>query len=156
MRHLLALLLAVALAAAVFFAATWGFMHLTGPHRAALTTPAGMEALAAMAGTGLLLGLLLCIPWVSPLAAGLPGLVLLAWTGALMSGFHAALRYIPMQGQVFGAGFQALLMNGVLELAGMAMIMPMFIPSRWHRRRPQARLYEDEDTLTAPTGLITN
>ncbi len=155
MRHLLGLLLAVVLAAAIFFAATWGFARLTGTHPAALTSVAGMEALAALAGTGLLLGLMLCVPRISPLAAGLPGLVLQAWTVALALGAQFAHRYIPLQGRVFGTGFRELLLSGVLEMAGMIMIVPMFIPSRW--QRAAARYSDDDDTtLPAPTGLFTN
>lgn len=148
MRHLLGLVLAVVMAAALFFAATWGFMQLTALHGAALTSPHGAGALGALAGTGLLLGLLLCVPWVSPLATGLPGLVLLGWTGALAGSAQLALRYIPLKGYAFGSGFQLLLLDGVLALAGMAMIVPMFVPSRWHRYRE-----EDDEDLDDPAGL---
>jgi hypothetical protein len=39
----------------------------------------------ALLAVGLAAGLLMVIPWVSPLAAGLPGLVLVAWTALYVS-----------------------------------------------------------------------
>lgn len=155
MRHLLGLLLALMMAAALFFGATWGFTQLTARHGMALTSPRELAALGAVTGTGLLLGLLLCVPWVSPLATGLPGLLLLGWTGALVASSQLALRYIPFKGHAFGSGFQALLVNGVLALAGMAMIIPLLVPSRWHRYSEDGD--EAEDGLSAPatTGLLS-
>ena len=159
MRHLLGVLYAEIMAAALFFAATWGFTQLTALHGTALTSPHGLAALGALGGTGLLLGLLLCVPWMSPLAAGLPGLLLLAWSGVLVGSSQLALRYIPLKGYSFGSGFQTLLVNGVLALAGMAMIIPLFVPSRW-RRYSELDDEEDEDALslsaaTATTGLLS-
>lgn len=158
MRHVLGLLLAVVMAAAVFFAATWGFRWLTALHGIGLTGPRGLAALGAVAGTGLLLGLLLCVPWVSPLATGLPGLALLGWTGVLVANSQLALRYIPLKGYVFGSGFQILLVNGVLALAGTAMVIPMFVPSRWRRRGAGDELEDDELSFAADgatTGLLS-
>jgi hypothetical protein len=43
---------------------------------------------------------------------------------------------------VFGAGFEALLFNGILALLGILLIIPLFVPSRWARRRG----YEDSDS----------
>jgi hypothetical protein len=102
----------------------------------------GVLALAAVAGTGLLLGLLVVGPLVSPLAAGLPGLALLSWTGLLVWRPATALRLIPMHGREMGDGFQLLLTSGVLALLGAAMIVPLFVPSRWRRRR-RAVAYQD-------------
>jgi hypothetical protein len=92
---------------------------------------------------------------VSPLATGLPGLVLLGWTALLAVSSHRALAWIPLQGHAFGAGFRILLLNGTLALAGMAMIVPMFLPSRWRSRT----YYDDEDSedleVQEPTGLLS-
>jgi hypothetical protein len=156
MRHLLGLLLAVIMVAALFFAATWGFTQLTARHAAALTSPTGLAALGAMAGTGLLLGLLLCTPRVSPLASGLPGLLLLGWTGALVGSSRLGLRYIPLKGDRFGSGFELLLTSGVLALLGMAMIVPLFVPSRWRRHGYEEDEGVDDDlSLPAATGLLS-
>ena len=108
-----------------------------------LSSMTGALALAALAGTGLLLGLLLVAPAVSPLAAGLPGLALLGWTGLLVARSASALRLIPMHDRDMADGFQVLLTSGILALLGTAMIVPLFVPSRWRRlagRRDLRRL----------------
>ena len=83
---------------------------------------------------GLLAGILMVLPMISPLAAGLPGLALLAWTGLYLFSVQRAVQYIPLKSQTYGTGFEVLLFNGVLALAGLAMIIPLFVPSRWRRR----------------------
>jgi hypothetical protein len=113
----------------------------------------GLIGVAAMAGTGLLLGILLVAPAVSPLATGLPGLVLLGWTALLAVSAHRALAWIPLQGHTFGLGFRALLLNGTLALAGAAMITPLFLPSRWHGTRDDDDLEVIE--IPASTGLLS-
>jgi hypothetical protein len=145
MRHLVGVLLAVLLAAAVFFAASWGYLKLLiGPARLG-TLPGGggsllhnhavVEGFGALLGVGLIAGLLIVAPRISPLAAGLPGLVLLAWTGLYLVSARRAVHYIPLKTRPYGAGFEAMLFDGVLALIGLAMIIPLFIPSRWRIRR---------------------
>ena len=154
MRHLIGLLLAIALAAALFLAGGWGAEHFAAvaAHRTGLPSRTGVIGLAAMAGTGLFLGILLAVPAISPLATGLPGLVLLGWTALLALSPHRALAWIPLQGHAFGAGFRVLLLTGTLALLGAAMIIPMFLPSRWRTG------YYDDDVdvieLPEPTGLV--
>src|SRR5262245_26598085 len=154
MRHLIGLILGLALAAALFFAAGWGAEHVPAlaGHGTGVPSRTTLIGLATMLGTGLLLGILLAVPAVSPLATGLPGLVLLGWTALLALSSHRALAWIPLQGHTFGAGFRILLLNGTLALAGMAMIVPMFLPSRWRR----ASSDEDLDVIEVPesTGLL--
>ena len=148
MRHLIGLILGLALAAAVFFAAGWGAEHVSAlaGHSVGLPSRTGLIGLATMLGTGLFLGILLVVPAVSPLATGLPGLVLLGWTALLAVSSHRALAWIPLQGHTFGAGFRILLLNGTLALLGMAMIVPMFVPSRWH-----AGSDDDMDVIEVPS-----
>ena len=144
MRHLIGVVLAIVLAAAVFFAASWGYLKLltgSGPFG---TLPAGggsllhdrtvIEGLGALLAVGLVAGILIAVPWISPLASGLPGLVLLAWTGLYLYSARRAVQYIPLKTQVYGSGFEDMLFDGVLALAGLAMIIPLFVPSRWRRR----------------------
>jgi hypothetical protein len=156
MRHLIGLILGLALAIALFFAAGWGAEHVPAlvGHSVGVPSKTGLIGLGAMLGTGLLLGILIAAPAVSPLAAGLPGLVLLGWTALLAVSPHRALAWIPLQGHAFGAGFRILLLNGTLALAGMAMIIPMFLPSRW-----RSRGYEDEESddleVQEVTGLLS-
>jgi len=155
MRHLIGLALALALAAALFFGGGWGAEHVPAlaGHSVGLPSRPGLIGLAAAVATGVFLGVLLVVPAVSPLATGLPGLVLLAWTALLAVSSHRALAWIPLQAHSFGAGFRILLLNGTLAVAGAAMIIPLFLPSRWHGRQ-----YEDDEDeeldLPAPTGLL--
>jgi len=144
MRHLVGVLLALVLAAAVFFAASCGYLKLLVGPSGLGTLPAGggsllhhtaiLEGLGALAGVGLIAGLLIALPRVSPLASGLPGLALLAWTGLYVFSVRHAVQYIPLKTRTYGVGFEALLFNGILALAGLAMIIPLFVPSRWRRR----------------------
>jgi hypothetical protein len=163
MRHLFGFVLAVALAAAVFFGAAWGYWRLLRVpvvNGAAATLPAGggsllhdknvLLAFAALAGVGLLAGILVAVPQISPLAAGLPGLVLIAWSVLYLARVDRAVRYIPLKSDAFGAGFEALLFNGVLAIAGLVMIVPLFIPARW--RRAELPVYADSLDPTTMTG----
>src|ERR1017187_7198934 len=101
MRHWIGLGLAVALAATLFFGAGGGITGLT------MTSIRGLSSLGAVAGAGLLLGILIAAPRVSPLAAGLPGLVLLAWTALFSVSGTLAVRLIPMRQGPSRGGFQA-------------------------------------------------
>ena len=160
MRHVIGIGLAIGLAAAVFFAASWGYLRLLRipvVNGGASTLPAQggsllhstsvLEAFAAVAGTALLAGIFIAVRQVSPLAAGLPGLALIAWTVVYGFSVRRAVRYIPLRGDTFGAGFEAMLVNGVLAAAGLALVVPLFIPSRW---RSPARL---PAAGAAPRGL---
>jgi hypothetical protein len=94
-----------------------------------------LEGFGALLGVGLLAGLLIAVPRISPLAAGLPGLALLAWTGLYLFSVRHAVQYIPLKTRPYGTGFEAMLFDGVLALAGLVMIIPLFVPSRWRGRR---------------------
>ncbi len=145
MRHLLGVVLAIILAAAVFFAASWGYLKLLIVPASSGTLPAGggsllhhhavLEGFGALLGVGLLAGLLIVVPRISPLAAGLVGLVLLGWTGLYLFSVRRAVQYIPLKTRPYGVGFEAMLFDGVLALVGLAMIIPLFIPSRWRSSR---------------------
>jgi hypothetical protein len=150
MRHVIGIGLAIGLAAAVFFAASWGYLRLLRVpvvNGGASTLPAQggellhntnvLYAFAAVAGTALIAGIFIAGRQVSPLAAGLPGLGLIAWTVVYGFSVRRAVHYIPLRGDTFGVGFEAMLMNGVLAAAGLALVVPLFIPSRW-RGRPAA------------------
>ena len=146
MRHLTGVVLAIVLAAAVFFAASWGYLKLLigpaglgalpGGGGSLLHNHAVLEGFGALLGAGLIAGLLIAVPRISPLAAGLVGLALLAWTGLYLFSVRRAVQYIPLKTQLYGRGFEAMLFDGVLALVGLAMIIPLFIPSRWRSSRP--------------------
>jgi len=148
MRHRIGMVLAVIMAGVLFFPGAWGYVRLlripaAADQLARLPADGGslisdhnvLIALAALAGTGLLAGILIAAPGISPLAAGLPGLLLLGWTGLYLVSVRQAVDLIPLRSDPFGAGFEAMLFNGILAAAGLAMIVPMFVPSRWRARR---------------------
>jgi hypothetical protein len=138
-------MLAIIMAAALFFAASWGYLKLLIGPAAVGRLPAGggsllhnhavLEGFGVMLGVGLLAGVLIAVPRISPLAAGLPGLALLAWTGLYLFSVRHAVQYIPFKSRAYGTGVEALLFDGVLALVGMAMVIPLFVPSRWRGRR---------------------
>jgi hypothetical protein len=143
MRHLIGVALAIVMAAAIFFAGSWGYLKLlSGSAKGTLPAGSGslihdhavLEGFGLLLAVGLLAGILMVLPIISPLAAGLPGLALLAWTGLYLFSVRRAVQYIPLKSQTYGTGFEALLFDGVLAMAGLAMIIPLFVPSRWRRR----------------------
>lgn len=148
MRHVFGIILAVAMAAALFFGAGWGVARIIALHSrgTGLTSTHGLAAVAVVLGTGLLLGILLAVPAISPLGAGLPGILLLGWSGLFVVKAGRATRLIPLQGHAFAAGFGSMLGTGVLALAGATMVIPLFVPSRWRRRSDEDEDdYQDED-----------
>jgi hypothetical protein len=162
MRHRIGIVLAVIMTGVLFFPGAWGYLRLLrlpAPADQLSDLPAGggslipehhvLLALAALAGTALLAGILVAAPRVSPLAAGLPGLLLLGWTGLYLANVRQGVDLIPLRSDPFGAGFEAMLFNGVLGAVGLAMIVPMFIPARW-RTRPLTGAADDEFTTLEP------
>jgi len=158
MRHRIGIVLAVIMTGVLFFPGAWGYLRLLrlpAPADQLSDLPAGggslisehhvLLALAAVAGTALLAGILVAAPRISPLAAGLPGLLLLGWTGLYLANVRQGVDLIPLRSDPFGAGFEAMLFNGVLGAVGLAMIVPMFIPARW-RTRPLTGAADDEFT----------
>jgi hypothetical protein len=133
MRHWIGFGLAIALALTMFFGGGWGLARMSALPAEGLTMTSnrGLAALGVLTLVGLLLGILMVAPTISPLAAGLPGLVLLGWTALLSVSSTLAVRLIPMSNEPSGAGFHGLLASGVAALLGFAMIFPLFVPSRW-------------------------
>jgi hypothetical protein len=164
MRHLIGILLAVVMAAVLFFAGAWGYLRLTTLTTPLSRLPAGggsllsdhhmLAGLAAVAGTGLLAGILIAVPRISPLAAGLPGLLLLGLTVLYLVSVRHAVQLIPLKSHPYGAGFEAMLVHGILGAAGLAMIIPMFVPSRWRARRtPEPEVIGDPEYLPGFGGI---
>jgi hypothetical protein len=150
MRHLFGVVLGLLVAAALFAGAGWGVAKATSLHASgsSLTSTHGLIALAALGGVGLLLGVLLAVPAVSPLATGLPGIGLLGWTALLVVSARRAEQLIPLRAHTFAFGFGTMLTSGVLALAGAVMIVPLFVPSRWRRRYA-----DDDDYADEPSGI---
>lgn len=152
MRHVLGVLLAAAMTLVLFFVAGWGVARITALHATGLTGAGGLAALAAVLVTGLLAGVLLAVPWISPLGAGLPGLLLLGWSVLLVVSATQATRLVPLQGHAYAAGFASMLVTGVLAFAGAMMVIPLFVPSRWRTRGGAA--FVDLDEPPGEYGLI--
>ena len=165
MRHLYGTALAVIMTAVMFFAGAWGYLQLLRlpvPPGQANALPAGggsllsnstvLLAFAALVATALLAGVLAVVPWFSPLASGLPGLLLIGWTAVYFVSVRRAVEFIPLRSHSFGAGWEGLLFNGILGAVGVVMIFPMFIPSRW---RGPARAERDAFTSDVDDYLTT-
>jgi hypothetical protein len=161
MRHRIGLVLAVVMTGVLFFPGAWGYLRLLRVPPAAdqlSQLPAGggtllsdhhvLLALAALTGTFLLAGLLIAVPGISPLASGLPGLLLLGWTALYLVSVRQGVDLIPLRSDPFGAGFEAMLISGILGGAGLAMILPMFVPSRWRSRA------EEEAEVIGADGFV--
>jgi hypothetical protein len=144
MRHAIGVGLAIAMVLVLFFAGAWGYLRLLrfpapagsisalpGAGGSLLSNHNVLGAMAALIVTGLLAGVLIGIPRISPLAAGIPGLILLGWSALYLITVHRAVSIIPLKSHAFGAGFEAMLINGVLAMVGTALVVPMFLPSRW-------------------------
>jgi hypothetical protein len=168
MRHRIGLILAVVMTGVMFFPGSWGYLRLLRlPAGAGQLSqlPAGggsltsdnnvLIALAALAGTGLLAGILVAGPRISPLAAGLPGLLLLGWTGLYLVSVRQAVDLIPLRSDPSGAGFEAMMFNGILGAAGLAMLVPMFVPSRWRARRTGESEAAGADEFISSLGETT-
>ena len=163
MRHVTGIGLAIVMAAAVFFAGSWGYLKLLiGPAKGGVLPAGGgslihdhavLEGFGVLLAVGLLAGILMAVPVISPLASGLPGLALLAWTGLYLYSVRRAVHYIPLKSQSYGTGFEAMLFDGVLAAAGLAMIIPLFVPSRWRRRAVAAAPAPYEATPAAYPDL---
>lgn len=162
MRHVIGLLLALVVSAALFFGGGWGiakFGTVSSGHgirsAAAWTDLHTALPLALLIGAGLLVGIMLAVRPVSALATGLPGLALIGWSALVLLRGRQALSYVPMSGSHYAAGFGAMLSSGVLLFLGAAMIIPIFMPSRW--RRTAAGLEDfaaDEFATTSTLDLV--
>lgn len=144
-RHLTGLGIGVIMFIVMFFVGAWGFLRLdrlpvaAGASSSALPAHGGSLLLSgsvisagiALIVTAAFAGFLIAWPTLSPLAAGLPGVIAIGWTGLYLLNVKAAVDLIPLRGHAFGAGWEALLFTGILGIAGLALIVPMCLPARW-------------------------
>ncbi len=156
MRHLYGLIAGIVVTLALFFGGGWGFHRLatlagaTNPH---LTGTRGLTSIGALAATGLLIGILMAVPRVSPIATALPAVVMLAATALYFASPSRALRLLPMKTSNFGLGAHVLLATGIYALIGAAMIVPLFVPSRW--RKPPASAEEEPIGMAAASSYLS-
>lgn len=101
-------------------------------------------ALGSMAAVGLVIGLVVA-GRVSPVATFIPSMVLLAWTVVYALDTNRALTMLPDGPSVHQivreavTGSKTMLTTGVLALLGVALFIPVLMPSRW------SRPYDDDD-----------
>lgn len=159
-RHLIGIGLAIVMVLVMFFAGAWGYVRLlrlpaqAGAPLSAMPAQGGsllsnsgvLTALGAVAATAILAGILIAVPRISAFAAGLSGLFAIAWQALYLVSVHRAVAIIPLRAHAFGAGWEALLFNGILGTAGLAMIIPLFLPSRWRGRASYGDVEEADVT----------
>ncbi|GGO24073.1 hypothetical protein [Microbispora bryophytorum] len=151
MRHFFGLLLGVVVAAAVLLGGGWASQEAVRG-AAQSVDPAKdtrmLIALGVMAVVGLLLGLVL-VGRVSPLATFVPSMALLAWTVVYVLDVSRAASLVPtgpsVQAELLqaGRGMLMLLSTGVYGLLGVALFLPVLMPSRW--ARPESDEEQEEE-----------
>ncbi|GAA1268163.1 hypothetical protein GCM10009677_20800 [Sphaerisporangium rubeum] len=162
MRHFLGLLLGIVMSAVLTAGAGWASQDVA---RGLLSTAGGappvdpvrdtkaLVAIGAMAVAGLLLGLVVA-GRVSPLATFVPSMVLLAWTVIYVLDVNRALGLAPTDPGLdprivqAGRGMQDLLAKGVFAMLGIALFIPVLMPSRWAGRHAEEP-YEEESQEAA-------
>ncbi|GAA0991817.1 hypothetical protein GCM10009555_079800 [Acrocarpospora macrocephala] len=153
MRHIFGLLVGVVVAAALLFGGGWasreslrGMVQNIDP----LRDTRMLIALGIMLVIGLLVGLLLA-GRISPVATFIPSMILLAWTVVYIIDVSRAAALAPIGASVqkeiseAGEGMLTLLGNGVYGMLGIALFVPVLMPSRW-AGRPQEEEDEYEET----------
>lgn len=148
MRHVVGLFVGVVVTAVLLLGAGWA---VPAAMRGAATLVSAEQdlrmllGLGAMGVAGLVLGLVLA-GRISPLATFVPAMALLAWTVVYALDVNRAMNLAPVGAALqpdlaqAGRGMQVLLSTGTLALIGVALFIPVLMPSRW-ARRPE----EDED-----------
>ncbi|MFB9470356.1 hypothetical protein ACFFR3_12625 [Nonomuraea salmonea] len=154
MRHLAGLLVGLVVTAAVLGGGGWAVRHALDVAAATTADEKTMWiALSSMAAVGLVVGLVTA-GRISPLATFVPSMVLLAWTVVYALDVNRALSLIPTGQSVnqivleAGVGAKTLLTSGVYALLGVALFIPVLMPSRWSRRQDDL----DDDYETSPEG----
>ncbi|MEU6414098.1 hypothetical protein [Microbispora sp. NPDC046933] len=155
MRHFFGLLLGVVVAAALLLGGGWASQEAVRG-AAQIVDPAKdtrmLIALGVMAVVGLLLGLVL-VGRASPLAAFVPSMALLAWTVVYVLDVSRAASLVPTGPSVqtellqAGRGMLTLLSTGVYGLLGVALFLPVLMPSRWARPELDEEQEEYEESL---------
>ncbi|MCW2879871.1 MAG: hypothetical protein JWQ95_3971 [Sphaerisporangium sp.] len=165
MRHFLGLLVGVVVTAVLLAGAGWasqdavrGLASTAGGVAGAVDPVRDTKALiglGAMLAAGLVLGLVVA-GRISPLATFVPSMVLLAWTVIYALDVNRALGLAPTDPSMnpiivqTGKGMQDLLGKGILAMLGIALFIPVLMPSRWAgRERQPDQGYEEESAEPA-------
>ena len=155
MRHFVGFLIGLVVTAGVLFGGGWATRQAM-VEAATPTTSGNVQlwiALGAMAGVGLVLA-----GRISPLATFLPSMALLAWTVVYALDMNRALSLVPTEPSMHelilqaGQGMRALLTSGVFALLGVALFLPVLMPSRWAGRQDDDE--EEYEEQTQPGGYF--
>ncbi|MBB2740495.1 UNVERIFIED_ORG: hypothetical protein FHR35_000315 [Microbispora rosea subsp. rosea] len=155
MRHFFGLLLGVVVAAALLLGGGWASQEAVRGAAQSIDPAKDTRmliALGVMAVVGLLLGLVL-VGRVSPLATFVPSMALLAWTVVYVLDVSRAASLVPtgpsVQAELLqaGRGMLTLLSTGVYGLLGVALFLPVLMPSRWARPEPDEEQEEYEESF---------
>ncbi|MBE3011047.1 hypothetical protein IL992_17890 [Microbispora sp. NEAU-D428] len=155
MRHFFGLLLGVVVAAALLLGGGWASQEAVRGAAQSIDPAKDTRmliALGVMAVVGLLLGLVL-VGRVSPLATFVPSMTLLAWTVVYLLDVSRAASLVPtgpsVQAELLqaGRGMLTLLSTGVYGLLGVALFLPVLMPSRWARPEPDEEQEEYEESF---------
>jgi hypothetical protein len=155
MRHFFGLLLGVVVAAALLLGGGWASQEAVRGAAQSIDPAKDTRmliALGVMAVVGLLLGLVL-VGRVSPLATFVPSMALLAWTVVYVLDVSRAASLVPTGPSVHaellqaGRGMLTLLSTGVYGLLGVALFLPVLMPSRWARPEPDEEQEEYEESF---------
>jgi hypothetical protein len=151
MRHFFGFLVGVVVAAGLVIGGGWAAQELVrgvSEHLDPATQPRMLIALGVMVVVGVLLGLVLVMR-TSPLATFVPAMALLAWTVVYALDASTATSLVPTGSAIqqelvlAGKGMITLLSTGVYGLLGVALFIPVLMPSRW--AAPPRDEDEDED-----------
>ncbi|XVQ82344.1 hypothetical protein ACQP2K_26190 [Microbispora siamensis] len=155
MRHFFGLLLGVVVAAALLLGGGWASQEAVRGAAQSIDPAKDTRmliALGVMAVVGLLLGLVL-VARVSPLATFVPSMALLAWTVVYVLDVSRAASLVPtgpsVQAELLqaGRGMLTLLSTGVYGLLGVALFLPVLMPSRWARPESDEEQEEYEESF---------
>ncbi|GGO23062.1 hypothetical protein GCM10010116_46530 [Microbispora rosea subsp. aerata] len=155
MRHFFGLLLGVVVAAALLLGGGWASQEAVRGAAQSIDPARDTRmliALGVMAAVGLLLGLVL-VARVSPLAAFVPSMALLAWTVVYVLDVSRAASLVPTGSSVHaellqaGRGMLTLLSTGVYGMLGIALFLPVLMPSRWAGPERDEEEEEYEESL---------
>ncbi|MEZ0073139.1 hypothetical protein [Planotetraspora sp. GP83] len=139
MRHFFGLLAGVVVAAALLLGGGWAAQEAVRGAAQNLDPAKDARLLIAigvMAVAGLVVGLVL-VGRVSPLATFVPSMALLAWTVVYVLDVSRAASLVPTGAGVqqeliqAGKGMLTLLSTGVYGMLGVALFLPVLMPSRW-------------------------
>ncbi|MBB4931962.1 hypothetical protein F4561_002782 [Lipingzhangella halophila] len=135
MRHVVGFLAGLILAPVVLLGGGWAFTRMSGlgGGEAAFLTTAGLIGLAGLFGLALLMALVMVPPRLTPLLPGITGLSLAGFTAVNVLRPELLERLPGVPG-----------LGGALELAGLglylplafALVIPLFVASRWVRAEP--------------------